>query len=122
MLFVQGEMSEILLDGALMHACFIFHLDIDAYIDFDEEMIASAPYLMQNQTLRRLRTTLTKSMSVGIEKNELWDIVCFRDSDCASDVDTRISVSLFILFILGVSVSWRSKVQRSMTLSSSEAE
>ena len=55
----------------------------------------------------------TKNLGLKIKPNEdkkkPWDIVCFSDSDYASDLDTRKSVSGFILDILGVPVSWRLK-------------
>eukprot|EP00956_Cyclotella_meneghiniana_P000877 scaffold1009_cov67-Cyclotella_meneghiniana.AAC.1 len=51
-----------------------------------------------------------------------WDLVCYSDSDYAGDPDSRRSVSGFILYLKGVPISWRSKAQRSVTLSSSEAE
>ena len=55
-------------------------------------------------------------------RNLPWVLVCFTDSDYAGDPDTRRSVSGYILFVKGVPVVWRSKAQRSVTLSSSEAE
>ena len=48
--------------------------------------------------------------------------MAYTDSDWAGDKDTRISVSGYVIFLLGVPVSWKSKGQRSVTLSSSEAE
>jgi len=51
-----------------------------------------------------------------------WFIVVYSDSDWAGDSDTRISVTGFILFVMGCPVSWRSKAQKSVSLSSSEAE
>ena len=56
------------------------------------------------------------------EKNKPWDLVCYSDSDYAGDSDTRRSVSGFILYVCNVPISLRSKAQRCVTLSSSEAE
>jgi hypothetical protein len=53
---------------------------------------------------------------------EAWDLILFSDSDWAGDKDTRISVSGYVVFLLGVPISWKSKGQKSVTLSSSEAE
>ena len=39
------------------------------------------------------------------DKNILWDMVCFSDSDYADDPDARRSVSGFILYILVVPLS-----------------
>ena len=46
----------------------------------------------------------------------------FSDSEYGGDKDTRISVGGFILFLLNVPILWRSKAQRSVTLSSAEAK
>ena len=56
------------------------------------------------------------------EQDGLWNLNCYCDSDYAGDKATRKSVSGFVLFFMGVPVMWRSKAQRSVTLSSSEAE
>ena len=57
-------------------------------------------------------------MSIG----DKWTIEAYSDSDWAGDKDTRLSVSGFIIYLLGVPICWRSKQQRSVALSSSEAE
>ena len=46
----------------------------------------------------------------------------YTDSDYAGDKSTRISVTGYILFFMGVPIIWKSKSQRSITLSSLEAE
>jgi hypothetical protein len=52
----------------------------------------------------------------------LWDLVVYSDSDWAGDKDNRRSVSGFIMFLCGVPIIWRSKQQKSVALSSSEAK
>ena len=54
--------------------------------------------------------------------NKPWEIVCFTSSDYAGDPVSRRSISGFILYVLGVPVSWQSKFQKSMSFSSSEAD
>ena len=54
--------------------------------------------------------------------NEPREIVCFSDSNYAGDPVSRQSISGFILYVLGVPISWQSKLQKSVSLSSSEAE
>jgi histone deacetylase 1/2 len=56
------------------------------------------------------------------DKTVIWDMLIYTDSDWAGDKDNRISVSGFIIFLLGAPIMWRSKGQRSVSLSSSEAE
>jgi hypothetical protein len=51
-----------------------------------------------------------------------WDLVMYTDSDYAGDKDCRISVTGYILYLCEVAISWKSKGQKSVTLSSSEAE
>ena len=52
--------------------------------------------------------------------NEPWEIVCFDESNYVRDPVSRRSISDFILYILGVLVSWQSKAKKSVSLSSSE--
>ena len=52
----------------------------------------------------------------------LWEIIAFSDSDYATDKETRISIAGFVLYLMGVPISWKSKGMKSVTLSSSEAE
>ena len=51
-----------------------------------------------------------------------WNLKTFCDSDWAGDPETRISVTGFIIYLLDVPVCWRSKSQKGVTLSSTEAE
>jgi len=54
--------------------------------------------------------------------NEKWTMVRYSDSDWAGDKDIRLRVSGFVIFLLGVPISFKSKQQRSVALSSGEAE
>ena len=51
-----------------------------------------------------------------------WIIIAFSDSDFGGDKETRISIAGFVLCLVGVPISWRSKGMKSVTLSLSEAE
>ena len=69
----------------------------------------------------------TKHLGLKIEpttpdNDKMWDLVIYCDSDWAGDKDTRISVAGFIVYLMGAPISWKSKAQRGVTLSSSEAE
>jgi hypothetical protein len=57
-----------------------------------------------------------------VEEGKDWDLVSYCNSDWAGDAETRIRVSEFIIYLLGVPICWRSKGQKGVTLSSSEAE
>ena len=54
--------------------------------------------------------------------NKPWEIVCFSNSDYAGALVSRRSISGFILYVLSVPVSWRSKLQKSVSLSSTEVK
>ena len=51
-----------------------------------------------------------------------WQIVAFCDSNFAGDKDNRISVTGFCIYIGKCLISWKSRGQKSMTLSSTEVE
>jgi hypothetical protein len=52
-----------------------------------------------------------------------WDIVIYTDSDdYGGDKESRISVTGYIIYLLGVQICLKSKSQISITLSSSKAE
>ena len=52
----------------------------------------------------------------------MWNLKVYTDSDYAGDKDTRKSVTGYVIYLQGVAISWKSKAQKSVTLSSSEAE
>jgi hypothetical protein len=54
-------------------------------------------------------------------KGKNWSLQVFCDSDWADDSETRISVTGFILYLMNVPICWRSKSQKGVILSSSEA-
>jgi hypothetical protein len=67
----------------------------------------------------------TKNFCLRIKpefKGKNWSLRVFCDSDWAGDSETRISVTGFILYLMNVPVCWRSKSQKGVTLSSTEAE
>jgi len=57
-----------------------------------------------------------------INENLTWELRAYSDSDFAGDSDTRKSVSGFVIYLCGAAISWRSKGQKSVALSSTEAE
>lgn len=50
---------------------------------------------------------------VALVDNE-WLLVTFSDSDFGGDKETRASVAGFILYLMGVPISWQSKGQKSV--------
>ena len=54
--------------------------------------------------------------------NEPWSIKTFCDSDFAGDKVSRISASGYCIYVLNCLVAWKSRSQKHVTLSSTEAE
>ena len=79
------------------------------------------------ELLRMIKYILeTENLGLRLEpmgnSNEPWEIICFSDSDYVGDLVNRRSISGFVLYVLGVPVSWRSKSQKSVSLSNSEVK
>ena len=73
------------------------------------------------RVLRYLAGTYT--MGVKYEKGvDALDLLCFSDSDWAGCQKTRKSVSGFVVFLGNSPISWKSKTQPTVALSSCEAE
>ena len=51
-----------------------------------------------------------------------WELRGLSDSDFASDKEKRVSTFGYVVYFNGIPVAWRSKVQRSIVLSTTEAE
>ena len=55
------------------------------------------------------------------EKN-VWEMIAYCDSDYDGDKNGRKIVTGFVIYILWYLVSWKSRSQKLVTLSSTEAE
>jgi hypothetical protein len=80
--------------------------------------------LAAEHVLRHLRGTYTKFIQYSRDipstlQNVLWGAV---DSDWAGDTDTRRSHTGYVLMLNGGAISWKSRRQDSVSLSTSEAE
>jgi hypothetical protein len=53
---------------------------------------------------------------------DVWILRAFSDSDYSGDRDQRLSVTGYIIYLMGVAIAWASREQRNVTLSSTEAE
>jgi hypothetical protein len=68
-------------------------------------------------------TIQTKGGALKVEsKSNAWNILAYSDSDFAGDKDNRKSTTGYIIFVLGSAISWKSKSQPCVTLSSTETE
>ena len=68
----------------------------------------------------------TENLGLRLEptgnSNKPWEIICFNNNDYVGDPVSRQSISGFILYVFGIPVSWWSKSQKSVSLSSSKVE
>jgi hypothetical protein len=64
----------------------------------------------------------TRSLGITYQKGAKEEIVGYSDSDWAANVDTRRSTTGNVFYLCGGPISWRSKVQPTVALSSTEAE
>jgi Reverse transcriptase (RNA-dependent DNA polymerase)/gag-polypeptide of LTR copia-type len=55
-------------------------------------------------------------------KDFKWNLKIFSDSDWAGDKENRHSVSGYIMYLMGVPILWKSRLQKTVALSSAEAE
>ena len=78
-------------------------------------LLRSIKYVNDTQDFR------LKLKANGDEKSK-WKIKAYCDSDFAGDSDGRKSISGFVIYMNGMPISWRSKGQKSVSLSSTEAE
>jgi len=79
-------------------------------------------YQAVRKILRYLKGTLDYGLFYKKRKSERHELVGFSDSDYAGDVDDRKSTSGHVFLLSGAAVSWSSKKQPVVTLSTTEAE
>ena len=68
----------------------------------------------------------TKNLGLKIQPQAFtdanWKLVEYTDSDFAGDTDTRRSVTGYAMFLMNAPILWKSRGQKTVSLSSSEAE
>jgi len=75
------------------------------------------------RVIRFVQQTKERCLVLAPVKEQLtWELKGYCDSDFAGDTDTRRSVSGFVIYLCGAVIAWRSKGQKSVSLSSTEAE
>ena len=72
------------------------------------------------RTLRYLRKT--KEKGIVYEETENLELIAYSDADFAGDTETRRSTSGYVIFFSGGPLSWCSRRQPIVSLSSTEAE
>jgi hypothetical protein len=61
-------------------------------------------------------------LSIKAQLSDTWEIKIFSDSDFGGNKDNRKSITGYVVFVCGTSISWKSKAQSCVTLSRREAE
>lgn len=84
----------------------------------------SRPTEMHFQAAKRVMRYIKGTADYGIfyKKQDSEELVAFTDSDYAGDLDDRKSTSGYLFLLGGGAVSWASKKQPIVTLSTTEAE
>ena len=73
-----------------------------------------------NHLLRYIQ--YTKDLGITYHHNMSFELCGYSDSDWASDISTRKSTTGYIFMMAGGAISWKSRLQPTVALSSSEAE
>ena len=112
--------------GSLLYAAMVTRPDIAFSVQaLGRHMQASnsSHFAAGKRILRYLKGTKHLGLKYGPKpKNETTAIVGYSDSDWASDKDTRRSVTAYVYTLGGAAVSWSSRLQPTVALSSSESE
>ena len=64
----------------------------------------------------------TRNYGLLYDKEKVTDFIGYSDADWAGDLDDRRSISGYLFKLSGAAVSWRSKKQSCVALSTAEAE
>ena len=85
-----------------------------------------AAYKEMKRVMSFVIQTKTKGLIIKpIVQNENkinWDLMMYTDSDWAGDKENRRSVTGFIIYFMGAPIFWKSRLQKTVSLSSTEAE
>ncbi|MCO5569008.1 hypothetical protein L7F22_022714 [Adiantum nelumboides] len=108
--------------GSLMYAMVATRPDIAHAVGVVSRFMANPSRLhwdAMKSIMRYLKGTKNKSLCYGKGPLELKG---FCDSDMAGDVDTRKSTSGYVFTLAGGAISWCSRLQKIVALSTTEAE
>ena len=111
--------------GCLLHAAIVSRPDISFAVGVMSRF-NSAPTNAHLTGVKRIYRYLKKTLSLGLvymykHRND-DELIGFSDADWAGCQDTRRSTSGNVFMLCGAAVSWRSKQQSSVSLSTAESE
>ena len=93
--------------------------------ELSKTMDAPAPVhlIEMYKVIRYVLSTKDYGLKFELRKDKKkWALKALSDSDFASDKETRISVFGYIIYFCGIPIVWRSKENKSVVLSMTEAE
>ena len=113
--------------GSLLYLIKHSRPDISNNVRELAKCMGGASEAAMKELLRVVKFVLdTRNYGLRIEpkspQDSLWNMVVYSDSDWAGDKENRHSVSGYIMYLLDVPILWKSKLQRTVALSSTEAE
>ena len=72
----------------------------------------SAHQKMLYRTIKFVKQTKSKALILRPNKDKMWKMKAYTDSDFAGDSDSRQSVSGHVIYVNNCPISWRSRGQR----------
>ena len=81
-----------------------------------------AVYTEMKRVIKFVLESKDFGLKVCPEITKNYKLEVFVDADWAGDLDTRLSVSGFVMFLNGAIVNWRLRAQQNVTLSSRESK
>ena len=119
---VNGSMYQSMI-GSLLYAAIATRPDISQIVGVLSKF-NSCSNESHLSAVKRVFRYLKGTMSMGIRycKSSKWDLVGFSDADWAGNLDDRRSTSGNLFLLSNAPVSWQSKKQSNVTLSTTEAE
>ncbi len=96
----------------------------NAIRELSKVMDGAAPAHLKSmyRAIKFVCDTEKRGLCLNPTKETEWKLLGRSDSDYAGDKNTRQSVSGYVLYLNGALIAWRSKAQKTVTLSSTEAE
>ena len=113
--------------GSLMYIMISMRLDLTAAISIISQFSAN-PSQTHLQAAKRVLRYLKGSgdlklhLGTGEKQNQSIELIGYSDANWAGDIETRRSTSGYVFYVTGGAVSWGSKKQATVALSSTEAE
>lgn len=109
--------------GSILYAAQLTRPDISYAVNMVSKFNKNPGKAHWNAVKRILRYLRgTSSAKLEFTSNGNGNLICYCDSDWASDIDTRRSVTGYVFLLQGGPVSWCSRRQPTVALSTTEAE